>query len=154
MQSRRDWRADNSLPIIANGAQRVRAQERPTQATRKVAPAWEFMKKVASIARAKKVWPQNQSWEMRNFFEGVVYEEALFKAGRINGRRMLARKATMAKRKLAKVPKRIASSHSPSPSSGSAEAEVTLGMRATLFIVWMEPGVRSRAFTRAASAGH
>ena len=140
--------------MIANGAQRVRAQERPTQATRRVAPAWEFMKKVASMARAKKVWPQNQSWEMRNFFEVVVDEEALFKAGRMNGRRMLAMKATMAKRKLAKVPKRMASSQSPSPSSGSAETEETLGIRATLFIVWMEPGVRSRALTRAASAGH
>ena len=39
MQSRRDWRADSSLPMIANGAQRVRAQERPTQATSKVAPS-------------------------------------------------------------------------------------------------------------------
>lgn len=140
--------------MIANGAQRVSAQERPTQATRKVAPAWEFMKKVASIARAKKVWPKNQSWEMRIFFKGVVEEEALFKAGRINGRRMLARKATMAKRKLAKVPKRMASSQSPSPSSGSAGLEEALGIRATLFIVWIEPGVRSRAFTRAASAGY
>ena len=98
------------------------------------------------------MWPQNHSWEMRNFLMVVVDEEALFKAGRMNGRRMLARKATMAKRKLAKVPKRMASSHSPSPSSGSAEAEEILGIRATLFIVWMEPGVRSRAFTRAASA--
>ena len=53
MQSRRDWRADNSLPMIANGAQRVRAQERPTEAMRKVAPAWEVIKKVASMARAK-----------------------------------------------------------------------------------------------------
>ena len=53
MQSRRDWRADNSLPMIANGAQRVRAQERPTEAMRKVAPAWEVMKKVASMASAK-----------------------------------------------------------------------------------------------------
>lgn len=112
------------------------------------------MKKVANMARAKKVWPQNQSWEMRNLFKGLVDEEALFKAGRINGRRMLARKATMAKRKLAKVPKRMASSQSPSPPSGSAVPEELLGIRATLFIVWIEPGARSRAFTRAASADH
>ena len=39
--------------MIANGAQRVRAQERPIEAMRKVAPAWEVMKKVASMARAK-----------------------------------------------------------------------------------------------------
>ena len=60
--------------MIANGAQRVSAQERPTQATRKVAPAWEVMKKVANIAKAKKACPNVQSREMRNLDE-VVAEE-------------------------------------------------------------------------------
>ena len=131
MQSRRDCRADSSLPMMAKGAQRVMAQERPTQATRNVALACEVMKKVRNMARAKKVWPQNQSWEMRSCFEDVE-ELALLRVGSRKGRRILKRKATMAKRKEAKVPKRMASSQRPVPSLASVEVDEALGTRATM----------------------
>lgn len=121
--------------MIANGAQRVRAHERPTQATMNVAPAWEVMIKVANIARAKNTCPHIQSWEMRSLFECDCKEELpSLKAFKRSGRKMLAMKATTAKRKLANVPKRMASS----------------------LREFLSPGVggvdESRAFTRPSSA--
>ena len=46
------------MPMMAKGAQRVSAQERPADATRRVAPAMEVTKKVANMARAKIRCPQ------------------------------------------------------------------------------------------------
>lgn len=50
------WREANSFPMIAKGAHSVRAHERPTEATTKVAAAWEVTKRVENMANAKNAW--------------------------------------------------------------------------------------------------
>lgn len=96
--------------MIAKGAHKVRAHERPTEATMKVAAAGEVMKKVENMARAKKAWAQAHVRDIL-LIEGVFVRDTSFLlyACRIRGRAMLHVKAVIAKRKLAKVPKRMAS---------------------------------------------
>lgn len=91
--------------MIAKGAQRVRAHERPALATMNVAAAWDVAKNVENMARAKKVCAKAQAWGMRCLEASLVFARSVLLDGRRSmGRAMLVEKATMAKRKLAKVP--------------------------------------------------
>lgn len=96
--------------MIAKGAHRVSAHDRPTEATMKVAAAGEVMKKVENMARAKKACEQAHVREIL-LIEGILVLDVSFLlyAWRIGGRATLHVKAVIAKRKLAKVPKRTAS---------------------------------------------
>lgn len=98
--------------MIAKGAHSVRAQDRPAEATMNVAAAWELAKKVANIARAKKACAQAHARDILSLDDFSVEGRCpLRRDRRMIGSAMLVKKAVTAKRKLANVPKRIASAH-------------------------------------------
>ena len=59
-------RAAISAPMMANGAQSVSAQERPTQATKIIAPVCDVTKKVVNIAVADIMCAKIQACLMLN----------------------------------------------------------------------------------------